>query len=433
MKNNLLKEINTLLILSLILVFGCKKKNNQPDIPEIPAGRSNGYTDQKFTFTSSTTDPDGDSIAICFDWGDGDSLDWSLFVPSGYSVSMTHSWSSQGTYFIKAKAKDMKDAISSWSSSHQIEITIPIIWTKTYGGSGADCGYSVQQTLDGGYIIAGYTHSFGAGGSDVYLIKTDGNGDIIWTKTYGGSNDDGGNSVQQTSDAGYIIAGWTHGGIYLIKTDGNGDTVWTKTFGGSSEDEGYSVQQTSDGGYIIAGYTKSFGAGLSDVYLIKTDGNGDTVWTKTFGGSSEDEGYSVQLTSDGGYTIAGYTYSFSAGKSDVYLIKTDANGNIVWTKTFGGGSYDVGYSVQKTSDRGFIITGYTSSFGCVGQNVYLIKTDGNNDTIWTKTFSGSGYDVGYSVQKTSDRGFIITGYFSANGGDVYLIKTDANGNTLNNK
>src|SRR3972149_78207 len=204
---------------------------------------------------------------------------------------------------------------------------------KTFGGTSDDWGFSVQQTTDGGYIITGTITSFGAGGQDVYLIKTDAGGNSLWTKTFGGITYDVGNSVRQTTDGGYIIAGTTYSfgvgnaDVYLIKTDANGNTLWTKTFGRTNSDLGYSVQQTTDGGYVIAGLTDSFGAGLYDVYLIKTNGSGDTLWTKTFAGRHIDEGYSVQQTTDGGFVITGYTGSFGAGNADVYLIKTDANGN----------------------------------------------------------------------------------------------------------
>ncbi len=311
------------------------------------------------------------------------------------------------------------------------------LWTQTFGGNLRDKGYSVQQTGDGGYIIAGATNSYGAGAYDVYLIKTDGVGDEEWTQAFGGNDGDWGSSVQQTSDGGYIIAGETNSygagwwDVYLIKTDGDGNEVWTQTFGGTSSDAGYSVQQTTDGGFVIAGYTNSYGAGWWDVYLIKTDGGGNEVWSQTFGDNGSEIGRSVQQTSDGGYIIAGETNSYGAGAYDVYLIKTDGDGNEEWTRTLGGSDDDEAYSVQQTSDGGFVIVGYTNSYGAGWWDVYLIKTDDGGNEVWTQTFGGTGFDEGYSVQQTSDGGYIITGStysFGAAAYNVYLIKTDGGGN-----
>jgi len=310
-------------------------------------------------------------------------------------------------------------------------------WEKSFGGNGNDLGYAVQQTVDGGYIIVGYTNSFGAGSSDVYLIKTYPNGTIQWQKTFGGSGNEYGNSVQQTSDGGYIItywispfdaAGWD---VYLIKTYPNGTMQWQKAFGGSSFDMGSSVQQTSDGGYVIAGSTYSFGAGESDVYLIKTNPNGIMQWHRTFGGSGVEWGNSVQQTSDGGYIIAGSTSSSGTGSNDAYLIKTYPNGNLQWQKTFGGSGSDSCYSVQQTSDGGYIITGSTNSFGAGDYDGYLIKTDPNGSSEWEKTFGASKDDNGSSVQQTVDGGYIIAGRTLSVGVGlreyIYLIKLCSEG------
>jgi hypothetical protein len=252
-------------------------------------------------------------------------------------------------------------------------------WNKTFGGSEIDDGYSVQQTSDGGYIIAGSTLSYGAGETDVWLIRTDSSGNIDWNKTFGGSGRDYGYSVQQTSDGGYIIAGctWSQGAggadVWLIKTDASGDESWSQTFGGSEGDSARSVQQTSDGGYILAGYTESYGAGDFDVWLIKTNASGNETWNETFGGSDTDLGYSAQQTSDNGYIIAGHTWSYGEGYSDILVIKTNSSGSKTWNETFGGSRKEFGSSVQQTSDGGYIIAGVWDYYLFDSGDVWLIK------------------------------------------------------------
>ena len=307
------------------------------------------------------------------------------------------------------------------------------MWTRSFGGSGSDAGYSLQKTIDGGYVITGYTTSFGTGDEDVWLIKTDSNGDSLWSKTFGGSGSDMGNSVDMTSDGGYIITGSTTSfgsrDVWLIKTDCYGDTLWTKTFGGDDPDFGNSVEQTTDGGYVITGFTYSIGFGKSDVWLIKTDSDGSVIWTRTYGGSDWDFGNSVQQTSDGGYIITGLTYSFGKGNSDVWLIKTNSDGDTLWTKTFGDSLYDAGVFIQQTLDGGYIITGNVNGTGRYYHGyAWLIRTNADGDTLWTKTFGGVCVNFcdfsGNSVCQTDDGGYIIAGE------NIGLIKTDNNGNTL---
>ena len=302
-------------------------------------------------------------------------------------------------------------------------------WERTYGGTGNDFAYSMQQTQDGGYIVAGYSTSFGNG--DVYLIKTNASGDTLWTRTYGGADYDFGYSVQQTLDGGYIVAGWTSSfgngaQVYLIKTNASGDTLWTRTYGGTDWDEGYSVQETMDRGYIVTGLTESFGDS-SQAYLIKTNASGDTLWTRNYGGAGDDEGYSVQQTSDTGYIIAGLTTSFG-DSVQVYLVKTNAFGDTLWTRTYGGMGSDFSYSVRQTLDGGYIIAGSTTSFGNSYQ-VYLIKTNTAGDTLWTRVYGGTSLDIGQSVRQTSDGGYIVAGYTwnYGNASQVYLVKTNTLG------
>jgi outer membrane protein assembly factor BamB len=323
-----------------------------------------------------------------------------------------------------------------------------IQWTKTFGGSGDNIGNSVQQTVDGGYIITGFTNSFGAGGNDVWLIKTDADGDTIWTKTYGDTLNDSGNSVQQTIDGGYIIVGATgvsRGSsgqdVWLIKTDADGDTIWTKTYGNTFTDMGSSVQQTTDSGYVITGSTnwQFANPGLihHDIWLIKTDANGDTLWTKIYEDTSGllRGGNSVQQVSEGGYIITGVTNKTGTKPpvwwhtGDLWLVRTDVNGDTIWTKSFGRSDnnyYDVGNSVQPTSDGGYIIIGKTGDDYYGDSDIWLLKTNADGDTIWTRTFGDTNaYDWGYSVQQTSDGGYISAGI-----GSLPIFRTNASGDTL---
>ncbi len=306
------------------------------------------------------------------------------------------------------------------------------IWTITYGGADGDAAASVEQTFDGGYIVAGLSASFGVGNGDYYLIKTDTGGDSLWTETYGGPGVDWGFSVDQAVDSGYIVAGISMSfglniDAYLVKTDTDGAVIWDTTYGGNADDGVLSVRQTSDSGYVAAGMTSSFGSGMTDVYLIKIDADGDTLWTRTFGGPYDDAAMFVQQTSDDGFIIAGITHPSWPGESDVYLIKTDAQGDMMWTQTYGGAGEDAANSVQQTLDGGYIIAGYTTSFGVGGQDVWLIRTDMNGNTLWTETYGGLYEDGAESIQQTSDGGYIIAGYtesFGAGGFDVWLIKTE---------
>jgi hypothetical protein len=309
-------------------------------------------------------------------------------------------------------------------------------WTTTIGGPHREEGTSLIQTSDGGYAITGATTSFGAGEADVYVVKLDANGNLQWTKTIGGESDDRGNSLIQTSDGGYVIAGYTKSfgagdyDVYVVKLDANGNLQWTKTIGGKSDEKGSSLIQTSDGGYAIASSTSSFGAGNYDVYVVKLDVNGNLQWAKTIGGPKEDWGESLIQTSDGGYAIAGTTASFGAGEADVYVVKLDAKGNLQWTKTIGGPKIKAGSSLIQTSDGGYAIAGYTKSFGAGGRDVYVVKLDANGNLQWTKTIGGPASEAGSSLIQTSDGGYAIAGYtesFGAGEEDVYVVKLDKNG------
>jgi hypothetical protein len=307
------------------------------------------------------------------------------------------------------------------------------VFQKVYGLVGDSWGNCVQETKDKGFIISGSTFGVGAGSNDVYLLKIGENGSLKWTKTFGGSGMDYGCSIQQTDDGGFIIGGYTtsfsgttQGDLYLVKTDSSGQLQWSKTFGGSQDDVGYSVLQANDGGFILVGMTTSFGAGSGDVYMVKVSPKGSLLWAKTYGGSGWDDGRSVQQTKDGGFIITGWTESFGSGGRDIYLIKTNSDGTLQWSKTFGGTGYDIGWSVQQTHDNGFIITGRGDSFG---GGVYLVKTDSVGALQWSKTFIAAN-NLSCCVQQTNDSGFIICGGRSVSthgDADAYLLKISSNG------
>ena len=331
------------------------------------------------------------------------------------------------------------DNISSYNRDLLLIKTTPqgdSSWVKkfTWGVSSNEWGESVQQTTDGGYIVCGYTN-MDTTHNDIYLIKTDGSGIEQWSQTFGGPNNDRGYSVQQTTDGGYIISGikklsgvWNYD-LYLIKTDGNGNQQWSQTFGGGNSYGSSSVKQTNDGGYIICGDSTNY------IYIIKTNTTGNQQWSQIIGdGFNSYDGYSIQQTTDGGYIICG-VINDTLGYSDIYLTKIDSSGNQQWDQTFGGGiTWEEGSSVQQTTDGGYIIGGRErllwGSFSD-SSKVYIIKTDGNGNQQWDQRFGGSNPNWGSVVQQTTDGGYIICGMteiIHEQDYDIYLIKTDGNGN-----
>jgi hypothetical protein len=299
------------------------------------------------------------------------------------------------------------------------------LWTKTYGGDEWDYGVSIQQTPDHGYIIAGQTESYGPGYTNIWLLKADSLGDTLWTKTYGGTGNQYTYSVKKTMDSGYIISGCTNsygaGGLdaWLIKTDSLGDTLWTKVYGGYYHDVASSVIQTPDMGYAFTGLTQ-----LMDLYIVKTDSLGSMQWAKCYAGINVEWGYDIQETPGSGYIIIGITSSLGAGAGDIWLLKTDSLGDTLWTKTYGGEDEDFGYAIDRTSDGGYILAGYTESIGAGARDVYVIKTDSLGGERWSLTCGGTADDEGRAIQQTPDQGYIIAGTtksFGAGGRDVYLI------------
>jgi hypothetical protein len=358
-------------------------------------------------------------------------------------------------------------------------------WDKTLGGSGWDELTSLEQTSDGGYILGGHSYSGISGDKsqdpmgdyDYWVVKLDAAGNKVWDKTFGGSSEEALCSLQQTSDGGYILGGYSTSGIsgdksqasqggmdyWVVKLDAAGNKTWDKAFGGSNSEELFSLQQTSDGGYILGGSSNSnisgdksqVNQGGMDYWVVKLDAAGSKTWDKTLGGSGWDELYSIQQTSDGGYILGGFSESSlggdksqaSQGESDFWVVKLDAAGNKTWDKTLGGNRLDSFTDLQQTSDGGYILGGYSNSNisgdkSQVNQGIYdywVVKLDAAGSKTWDKTFGGSGFDLLYSLQQTTDGGYILGGRSNSNisgdksqasqgYSDYWVVKLDAAGN-----
>lgn len=366
-----------------------------------------------------------------------------------------------------------------------LKLKIAAKFEKAYGGSGRDAAYCVREAKDSGYVLAGYTTSFGGGQDDAYLVKTDPGGTLEWSQTYGGDNDEAFYGVDRTQDGGYIAVGYTrsfdtpNSDAFVVKVDAKGNLQWSKTIGGGSNDAAYSVAQTDDGGYIVAGV---LGTGDDyDAYLIRLNGNGSVRWARNFGGMEYDIFKSVRQTR-GGFIAAGYTRSYGLGNDDAYVVFVDEEGTLQWATSIGNQLVDRGYSIVEPHGTMFVIVGYTlddqdngfdlfmTAVGRSGERqwgrtyhvgpidegaaatatkegeviaagytrggsmsqtggVYLVKVNIDGAVQWSRLYQGSAPDAATAVDGTSDHGFIVAGWASGiEGGDALLIKTDSQGN-----
>ncbi|MEO8086061.1 MAG: T9SS type A sorting domain-containing protein [Bacteroidota bacterium] len=358
-------------------------------------------------------------------------------------------------------------------------------WDYSFGGTYTDKLNSIQQTSDDGFILGGYTDSgIGGdktqalwGGYDYWIVKTDSLGNKQWDKDFGGTNDDELFSLQQTSDGGFILGGWSNSGIsgdktqtmwgstdfWIVKTDALGNKQWDKDFGGTNWDDLSSILQTSDGGYLIGGSSESgingdktqAGWGGFDYWIVKTDSLGNKQWDKDFGGTGDDHLFSVRQTSDGGFILGGYSVSGISGNktqamwgvSDYWIVKTDSLGNKQWDKDFGGTLEDDLYSIQQTLDGGYILGG-TSWSGISGDKTqatwgqadyWILKTDSLGNKQWDKDFGGIYPDGLSTIEQTSDGGYLVSGESTSDSSgnktennfgqfQTWVLKIDAIGN-----
>lgn len=308
-----------------------------------------------------------------------------------------------------------------------------ILWVKSYARGAIN---SIISTPDGGFVAAGWTCSYALGDTEAYVLKLNSTGDTLWTRTYGGPGQDVARCVS-LAYGGYIIAGYTNSfgsgnsDLWVLKLNIHGDTLWTRTYGGAEADWANSVIRTSDGGYALAGCTESFGSGWGDVWILKLNASGDTLWTRTYGGEFADEGKGIVQTPDSGYAVAGYTNSFGSGYDDAWVLRLNAGGDTLWTRTYGGILGDRANSIITTPNGKYLIAGYTNSFGTGRHDIWVLKLNESGDSLWANTYGWSDtWDRAMCLTTTSDGGCLVAGYQTYNadtglGHIAVIIKIDS--------
>ena len=357
------------------------------------------------------------------------------YAIAGYAIfprrEKKDDWRSKLGYIILEKSKRQDFWIIKLDKNGSME------WDEIFGEEMTDVARSIIQTKDGGYAVVGSIWTKYVRKQDFWLIKLGENGNKEWEKTFNKDEHDIAHSIIQTKDEGYGIAGGTGkrfwGGVncLVMKLDAKGNMEWDNNFGGIGWDEIYSIIQTKSGGFIAAGSAWSKGAGRGDVCIAKLDRRGYLIWTKTFGESDYDDARSIIQTDDGGYAVTGFTVSEDTGDRDVWVIKLNKNGNKAWDRTFGGTSEDWANSIIQTKDRGYMVAGWTSSMGAGKTDVWIIKLNKRGDLVWDRIFGGSEDDEAHSIVQTDDGGYAVAGWTESKGAgnsDVWVIKLDENGN-----
>lgn len=311
-----------------------------------------------------------------------------------------------------------------------------VSFQRTYGGAQEDKAFTVLQLSDDGYIVGGQTRSFGAGNTDLWLVRTDANGDTLWTRSYGGPQNDSGTAVAVAPDGLLLLGQTTSFGagssdIWLIKTDAAGDTQWTRCYGGPGPEKYGSLIRLQNGEVVFCGSTASSGAGGMDVWVVKTDASGNQLWAKTYGGAADDIGLGITPTSDSGFVVCGYTTSYGAGSGDCWVLKLSAAGDTQWTRTYGGPQPD-GAGCAIETPGGYVVGANTMSFGAGGWDLYAVGITAAGDTLWTKTHGGQYDDWGFGGSQTADGNVVLSGYVQESPGDcdVALAKFGTGGSLV---
>lgn len=480
---------NLILICSLFL--GCNNNNENP--PTIPQNQKPGdFTIQITQITKNSVilnwnaaiDPDDDKVTYTIFLGDTEvqaNLETTEFLLENLMPETNYNGN------IIASDDNGNESETAFSLTTEEDETISseevsIAWEKSFGGSQIDEASSLQLTVDGGYIIVGTSNSddgdVGANndaegylGGDFWVIKLNNLGDLVWETNLGGNSDEAGNDIQQTTDGGYIVVGFTDSNnqdisgdtdsadFWIIKLDESGNLVWETNYGGSSGEAANSVEQTLDGGYIVAGSSGSSDSSEGDVggnnggvdyWILKLDAEGLLVWETNLGGSEFDIAQSIEQTSDGGYIVAGYSASSDGdvggnyGEEDYWIVKLDALGNLVWETNLGGSLEDYACDIQQTIDQGYIVAGYSESSDFDlsdnhgNKDYWIVKLNTLGEITWEVNLGSSSVDIARSIQQTTDQGYIIAGSAgetdfdvsgTVNGGDLdyWIVKLNSSG------
>lgn len=436
------------LVIICILIIGCnnddkvilQEENQAPSDFTIRVTRIT--EDSALLEWDLVTDPDNDKVTYTILLGSNEvqsNIESTEFLLEGL-ISKTK-------YNGKIVASDRKGGesesnfIFDTAEGSIINEDVSVAWEKSLGGNLDEEGYVIRQTNDGGYVVAGSSESNDGdvgnnkGGKDCWIVKLDVLGNLVWETNLGGSNNDTVHDIQQTSDGGFIVGAFSTssdndvGGnngmrdFWIVKLNINGNLIWETNLGGTSDDILESITLTNDGGYVAAGFTLSYGSGKADAWIIKLDADGDLVWNTSLGGSQNDITASIEQTADQGYIVAGYTTTME-NKRDLWVVKLDSSGNLSWEKTFGGSDDEEAVSIQETTDGGYIIAGYSKSLdGDVENNkgsadAWIIKLDVSGNLLWQESLGGSGLDAISEIMQTADGGYIAAGSSNSLDGDI---------------
>ena len=430
-----------------VLSAGYSVLDSHPTVPVLKVPR---YNNGVLRFAWSIN-PDDDFLKYyLYSSTSDDMFGKTIIVTNNVKNDTTHSFVLNLTDPLKYYQIVVEDKWGFFSESSIVQAEMPFTMIKNYGGTQNERGYAVQQTSDGGYVIVGSSTSYGAGGSDLWILKVDASGEFSWSKTYGGQGNDVGKAIVQTSDGGYIITGYTKsfssGGdmdLWLIKTDANGESClyndggtctqnsskWVKSFGTSGNDYGNSVQETSEGDFIVAGKSGR----IPSVFVVKTNSLGEKIWENLYGTGPGDRGQYIIERQDLGFLIVGKENPNNAD-DNLCLINIDTDGSEVWHSLYGGGSSDGGNHVSEVSGGGFIIAGSTKSYGNGNwDDMWLVKTSTGGSMEWQKTYGGNYTEIGNYVHEKVSGGYIITGSTESNGQglyDIWVVSTDYTGNEI---